>query len=68
MAFQTVCVRQRDRSRGADFEHDLSSGDMIGVISGEKYDKERFEMEVAARLRGFVNVWGGLCYCLNKQS
>ncbi|RPB27123.1 hypothetical protein L211DRAFT_856010 [Terfezia boudieri ATCC MYA-4762] len=38
------------------FEHDFSAGDMIGVIRREKYGKERLEMEVAARLRGFVNV------------
>jgi len=30
------------------FEHDFSSGDMIGVISREKYGKERLEMEVTA--------------------
>ena len=37
-------------------EHDFSrgGGGMIGVISVEKYRKERLEMEVAARLRGFV--------------
>ncbi|KAF8420639.1 hypothetical protein EV426DRAFT_633994 [Tirmania nivea] len=36
------------------FEHDFSGGDMIGVISREQYAKERLEMEVAARMRGFV--------------
>lgn len=29
-------------------EHDCSSGDMIGVISGEKYGKEGSKMEIAA--------------------
>ena len=38
------------------FEHDFAGEDMIKVISKEKYGKERLEMEVAARLRGFVNV------------
>ena len=37
-------------------EHDFTGEDMIKVISGERYGKERLEMEVAARLRGFVNV------------
>ena len=32
------------------FEHDFAGEDMIKVISGEKYGKERLEMEVAARL------------------
>ena len=34
------------------FEHDFG-GDMIWEISQEPYGKERFEMEVVARLRGF---------------
>ncbi|KAF8418982.1 hypothetical protein EV426DRAFT_638433 [Tirmania nivea] len=38
------------------FEHDFTGEDMIKVISGERHGKERLEMEVAARLRGFVNV------------
>ncbi|RPB22709.1 hypothetical protein L211DRAFT_862611 [Terfezia boudieri ATCC MYA-4762] len=51
------CVFANMRGAGEPiFEHDFSSGDMIGVISREKYGKERLEMEVAARLRGFVNV------------
>ncbi|RPB29517.1 hypothetical protein L211DRAFT_832220 [Terfezia boudieri ATCC MYA-4762] len=36
------------------FEHDFVGEDMIKVISGERYGKERLEMEVAARLKGFV--------------
>jgi len=35
------------------FEHDFTDEDMIGVISQEPYGRERLEMEVAARLRGF---------------
>jgi len=55
VAFQTVGVCEHKGSGRTNFEHDFSSGDMIGVISREKYGKERLEMEVAARLRGFVN-------------
>ena len=44
------------RAGGPIFEHDFVGEDMIKVISGEEYGKERLEMEVAARLRGFVNV------------
>lgn len=37
------------------FEHDFVDEDMVKVISGERYGKERLELEVAARLSGFVN-------------
>lgn len=37
------------------FEHDFPPGtDMIGEILQGPYAKERLELEVAARLRGFV--------------
>ena len=39
------------------FEHDFGGQDMIAVISGERYGKERLEMEVEARLRGFGDVY-----------
>lgn len=38
------------------FEHDFTGEDMIGAISQEPYGRERLEMEVAARLRGFEAV------------
>ena len=37
------------------FEHDFPPGtDMMGEIREGPYAKERFEMEVAAELRGFL--------------
>ncbi|KAI5783169.1 hypothetical protein DFH27DRAFT_592696 [Peziza echinospora] len=36
------------------FEHDFGGLDMIGEISEGRYGKERLDMEVASRLRGFL--------------
>lgn len=50
------CVFANMRGAGEPiFENDFAGEDMIKVISGERYGKERLEMEVAARLRGFVD-------------
>ena len=35
------------------FEHDFLGTDMVAEIREGPYAKERFEMELAARLRGF---------------
>ncbi|KAF8418983.1 HNH endonuclease-domain-containing protein, partial [Tirmania nivea] len=49
------------------FEHDFTGEDMIKVISGERYGNERLEMEVEARLRGFVK-FQYYCYVLWPQT
>ena len=56
MAFSTIGICKYEGGGEPIFEHDFGGGGMVKVISGERYGKERLEMEVAACLRGFVNV------------
>lgn len=51
---QSVLANMR-RAGEPVFEHDFQTGtDMVKEIVEGPYAKERFEMEVSARLRGFV--------------